>query len=146
MKRENGIGKETFETTATAEERALARALDACEVPPMPAGTVEAIHRRVRAEAAARRMRLRRCVWALAAAVALLLGVWGVRPGGEETAPVASAVDGAGDGVPSEEEFYAEAEEEWLSPYTEQFEELETTLLAFEAMDFDSDDTVFPNL
>ena len=142
MKRENEIRRETFETTATAEERALARALDACAAPPLPAGTVEAIHRRVRAEAEARRARLRRGVWAMAAAVALLLGVWGARRGGEGNGPIASA----GGTDQDEEAFYAESEAEWLSPYTEQFEELETMLLAFEAMDFDSDDTAFPSL
>ena len=139
MKRENdnGFGKESFEATATAEERALARAMEACEVPAMPAGTVEGIQRRVRAAEAAWRARIWRGVLALAASVALVAGVWGVhRSGGGSERAAADA----------EEEFFAEAEEEWISPYEDQFEELETTLLAFEAMDFDSDDTAFPSL
>lgn len=128
----------TFEATATAEERALARAMESCDVPAMPAGTVEGIQRRIWAAEAAWRARIWRGVLALAAAVALLLGVWGVRQGREGTEVAAAEAE--------EEEFFAEAEEEWISPYEDQFEELETTLLAFEAMDFDSDDTVFPNL
>jgi hypothetical protein len=126
-----------FEATATPEERALARAMESCEVPAMPAGTVEGIQRRVRAAEAARRARIWRGVLALAASVALVAGVWGVhRNGGNSELAAADA----------EEEFFAEAEEEWISPYEDQFEELETTLLAFEAMDFDSDDTAFPSL
>ena len=35
-----------FEAAATAEEHALARALEACPMPPMPAGTVEGIDRK----------------------------------------------------------------------------------------------------
>ena len=131
-----------FEQSATAEERALARAMDACEVPPVPRGAVMAIHLRVQAEAAARR-RAWRGVWAAAAAVALLLGVWGVlRPARNGVGEMAAVAEAA-----AEEEAYAEAEEEWISPYAEEFEALETTLLAFEAMDFGSDDaTVFPSL
>lgn len=142
MKRTEGLRQGSFEATATAEERTLARALDACGMPSMPAGTVDAIHRRVRAEATARRARVWRGVWAVAAAVALLLGVWAVRPGGDGDERVASAEEMAQE----EETLYAEAEAEWLSPYADQFEELETTLLAFEAMDFDSGDTAFPSL
>jgi hypothetical protein len=46
----------------------------------------------------------------------------------------------------AEDDPFAEAEAEWLSPYDAEFEELETTLLAFEALDFDSDATAFPSL
>lgn len=121
---ENGL-----EATATAEERALARALEACPLPAMPEGTLAGIERRVRA----RRTRFLRALWmsaaAAAAAVALVAGAWRVRS-------AAVAEDAA----------FAEVEAEWLSPYEEQFEELETTLLAFEALDFDSDATAFPSL
>ena len=136
-KRDNRY-EESFETTATAEERALARAMESCGVPAMPAGTVEGIQRRVREAEAAWRARVWHGAWSLAAALALLLGVWGVRRGGEGTAVAVADAE--------EEEFFAEAEEEWISPYADQFEELETTLLAFEAMDFDSDGTAFPSL
>ncbi|MBR3582821.1 MAG: hypothetical protein IKO01_05185 [Kiritimatiellae bacterium] len=118
-----------FEATATAEERALARALEACKLPAMPVGTIEGIERRVRA----RRMRVLRAMWmsavAVAAAVALVAGAWRMR------SPTVA-----------EDAAFAEAEAEWLSPYDAEFEELETTLLAFEALDFGSDATAFPSL
>lgn len=130
-----------FEATATAEERALARAMEACPLPPMPEGTIEGIERRARARRAAARTRFFRALWmsaaAVAAAVALLPGTWRARP------------DGAGEDLladAGETDPYAEAEAEWLSPYDSEFEELETTLLAFEALDFGSDATAFPNL
>ena len=130
-----------FETTATAEERAIARALDACALPAMPEGTIEGIERHVRARRAAARARFIRALWvsaaAVAAAVALLVGTWGMRPGGASPELVAEAAD---------PDPFAEAEAEWLSPYDAEFEELETTLLAFEALDFDSDATAFPSL
>lgn len=134
-----------FEAAATAEERALARALEACPMPPMPAGTVEGIERRARALRAASRARALRALWmsaaAAAAAVALWFGTW--RTGPEGAAPVASAE--SAESAEAEDPF-AEAEAEWLSPYDAEFEELETTLLAFEALDFDSDATAFPSL
>jgi hypothetical protein len=149
-----GIGKPgadadgAFRDSATAEELALARALDACEVPPVPKGAVMAIHLRVQAEAAARRRAWRRvwgAVWAVAAAVALLLGVWGVyrQGGGGAVVAEADTAEAADDAEAAE---YAQEEEEWLSPYDEQFEALETTLLAFESMDFATEDSVFPSL
>ena len=119
--------KDDFEMTATAEELALARALDACPLPAMPEGTIEGIERRVRARRAAARARFVRALWgsaaALAAAVALLIGTWGLRPGGTEPQLVAEA---------AEADPFAETEAEWLSPYDAEFEALETTLLAFE--------------
>lgn len=135
-----------FRDSATAEELALARALEACEVPPVPKEAVMAIHLRVQAEAAARRQAWRRAwcgVWAAAAAVALLLGAWGVlRQTGDGVGEFAAVEEAA-----AEEKAYAEAEEEWISPYAEEFEALETTLLAFEALDFGSDDaSAFPSL
>ena len=72
--------------------------------------------------------------------MALWFGTW--RAGPEGAAPVASAEIGES----AEEDPFAEAEAEWLSPYDAEFEELETTLLAFEALDFDSDATAFPSL
>ena len=141
-----------FRDSATAEELALARALDACEVPPVPKGAVMAIHLRVQAEAAARRRawsRAWRTLWAVAAAVALLLGVWGVKHQGGGGTVVAEADTGAGavaDADDAEASEYAQEEAEWLSPYDEQFEALETTLLAFESMDFAAEDSAFPSL
>lgn len=130
MKKTNANG---FETTATAEERVLARALESCAMPEMPEGTIEGIERRLSIRRAAARARFLRALWAsataVAAAVALVAGAWRMR-----SAAVA------------EDTAFAEAEAEWLSPYEEQFEELETTLLAFEALDFDSDATAFPSL
>lgn len=124
-----------FEETATAGERALARALDACGVPPLPGGAVAAIHLRAQAEAAARRRAVRRAWMSAAAAVALAAGTWGavrLRGGGADTAAAGA---------------HAEAEvEDWLSPYAAEFEELETTLLAFESMDFAGEDSAFPSL
>lgn len=149
-----GIGKPgadadgAFRDPATAEELALARALEACDVPPVPKGAVMAIHLRVQAEAAARRRAWRRvlgAVWAVAAAVALLLGVWGVKQQGGGGAVVAEA-DTAETADDAEAAEYAQEEEEWLSPYDEQFEALETTLLAFESMDFATEDSAFPSL
>lgn len=137
MKERNVNG--SFEVSATDEERALARVLDACDVPPVPRGAVLAIHLRVQAEEAARRRGMRRVWLAAAAAVALVFGAWGavwLRGGGAE---MAEAVD-------AEADAYAEAEEDWLSPYAEEFEELETTLLAFESMDFAGEDSAFPSL
>lgn len=125
---------DSFEATATAEERALARALDARGVPPVPRGTVMAIHLRARAEEASRR-RAWRGAWAAAAAVAVLLGAWGtLRRGGAGGDPAADA--------------FAAAEADWLSPWAEDFEELETTLLAFESMemDLDPEGTAFTSL
>lgn len=130
-----------FETTATAEERVLARALESRPVPAMPEGTIEGIERRLRVRRAAVRARFIHALWvsaaAVAAAVALLVGTWGLRPGGAAPELVAEA---------TEADPFAEAEAEWLSPYDAEFEELETTLLAFEALDFDSDATAFPSL
>ena len=130
-----------FETTATAEERVLARALEACPVPAMPEGTIEGIERLLRARRVAARARFLRALWvsvaAVAAAVALLVGTWGLRPDNAAPELVAEA---------AEADPFAEAEAEWLSPYDAEFEELETTLLAFEALDFDSDATAFPSL
>lgn len=134
-----------FEETATAEERALARALDACGVPPLPGGAVAAIHLRAQAEAAARRRAVRRAWMSAAAAVALAAGAWGAvrwRGGGADTAAA-----GAGNAPDAEAAARAEAEvEDWLSPYAAEFEELETTLLAFESMDFAGEDSAFPSL
>ena len=130
-----------FETTATAEEQVLARALESCPVPAMPEGTIEGIERRLRVRRVAARARFIRARWvsagAVAAAVALLIGTWGLRPGGSAPELVAEASDA---------DAFAEAEAEWLSAYDAEFEELETTLLAFEALDFDSDATAFPSL
>lgn len=130
-----------FGTTATAEEQVLARAMESCPVPVMPEGTIEGIERRLRVRRAAARTRFLRALWvsaaAVAAAVALLVGTWGLRPGGTGPELVAEA---------AEADSFAEAEAEWLSPYDAEFEELETTLLAFEALDFDSDATAFPSL
>ena len=111
-----------------------------------PLGTVLARMRYALAKLrAASRARALRALWmsaaAAAAAVALWFGTW--RTGPEGAAPVASAesVESA-----EAEDPFAEAEAEWLSPYDAEFEELETTLLAFEALDFDSDATAFPSL
>lgn len=137
MKERNVHG--SFEESATAEERALARAMDACGVPPVPRGTVLAIHLRVQAEAAARRRGMRRVWLAAAAAVALVFGAWGAARLQGSGAEMAEADD-------AEAEAYAEAEADWLSPWAEEFEELETTLLAFESMDFATEEDAFPSL
>ena len=148
----NAIGKlaatadRAFEESATPEERVLAKALDACDVPPVPKGTVMAIHLRARAEAAARR-RAWRTVWAAAAALALLFGAWAAnRQGSAGSGTVLAEVEagsGTGDAEAAE---YAQEEADWLSPYDEQFTALESTLLAFESMDFETGDSAFPSL
>lgn len=139
-----------FSESATPEERALARALEACTVPPMPKGAVMVIHLRAQAEAAARR-RAWRTVWAMAAALALLLGAWAVyRHGSSGSAVLVAeaepAAETAGDADDAEADAYAQEEADWLSPYDDEFEALETTLLAFESMDFATEGSAFPSL